>query len=153
MDSDEIAKAFRFFTEVGIIAQLSARLLEKHLPERLTEIHFGLLSHLSRRPAGDTPQQLAFAFQVPKTSMTHMVKVLQSEVAIEVVPNPDDERSKIAKITPKGEALIKAAIEGMSAEVAQMQPAFESDHVAASLTHLEAIRSQLDTARNKERPT
>ena len=70
MDDDSTHNVFRFFTEVGIIAQFSARLIEKNLPERITHLHFGLLGDMSRRPDGETPQQLAYAFQVPKTSMT-----------------------------------------------------------------------------------
>ena len=68
MDNDKIAEAFHFFTEVGIIAQLSAILLERHLPGRLTNTHFGLLSHLSRRPEGSTPQQMA-AWYLKRQSM------------------------------------------------------------------------------------
>ena len=109
MDDDSTHNVFRFFTEVGIIAQFSARLIEKNLPERITHLHFGLLGHMSRRPDGETPQQLAYAFQVPKTSMTHMIRVLEAEGYIEIVPNPEDARSKLAKITPKGGELLMQA--------------------------------------------
>lgn len=122
MDDDRTHNVFRFFTEVGIIAQFSARLIEKNLPERITHLHFGLLRHMSRRPDGETPQQLAYAFQVPKTSMTHMIRVLETEGYIEIVPNPEDARSKLAKITPKGGELLMQAYAKSSQDAATMDP-------------------------------
>ena len=152
MDNDKIAEAFRFFTEVGIIAQLSATLLERHLPERLTNTHFGLLSHLSRRPEGSTPQQMAFAFQVPKTSMTHMIKVLEAEGCVDIGPNPEDARSKLVRITPEGGTVFQNALAGVTGEIAEMEPGLDLDAVRACLEPLATIRAQLETARNKDRP-
>ena len=77
MDDKATRTVFRFFTEVGIIHQLGRALIEARLPPDLTATHFGLVGHLSRRPEGETPLQLARAFQLPKTTMTHMLKVLQ----------------------------------------------------------------------------
>lgn len=143
---------FRFFTEVGIIAQLGATLLARHLPPRLSGVHFGLLSHLSRRPEGTTPLQLAFAFQVPKTSMTHMVKVLEAEGLITIAPNPQDARSKLARITPKGIGVVDATVSGVARDLRQMQPGFDVDLARDCLGPLARIRTQLDTARNSDRP-
>jgi len=153
MDEAKVRDAMRFFTEVGIIAQLSATLVEKHLPPRLTNTHFGLLSHLIRRPEGSTPQQMAFAFQVPKTSMTHMIKVLEAEGCIAIVPNPEDARSKLAQITQKGGGVFQKAVMGVAREMAEMEPGFDADTARACLEPLAAIRTQMDVARNKDRPS
>ena len=65
MDDTATQTVFRFFTEVGIIHQLGRALIEARLPPDLTATHFGLVGHLSRRPEGETPLQLARAFQLP----------------------------------------------------------------------------------------
>ena len=116
MDSADKQQVFRFFIEVGIIANLGAKIIEKHLPHRLTNIHFGMLNHLALRPNGAVPKQMAFAFQIPKTSMTHMLRVLEELELICVEPNPDDARSKLARIKPKGLALIDAAVNAAADE-------------------------------------
>ena len=149
MDDDSTHNVFRFFTEVGIIAQFSSRLIEKNLPERITHLHFGLLGQISRRPDGETPQQLAYAFQVPKTSMTHMIRVLEAEGYIEIVPNPEDARSKLAKITPKGGELLMQAYAKSAQDAATMDPPLLIDQVEQCLEHLAHIRAQLDAARDK----
>ena len=69
-------------------------------------VHFGLLNHLAKHPKGATPKRLAFAFQVPKTSMTHMVRVLEGEGLVETVPDPEDARSKVVRTTPQGGKLL-----------------------------------------------
>ena len=149
MEDDSIHNVFRFFTEVGIIAQFSARLIEKNLPERITHLHFGLLGHMSRRPDGETPQQLAYAFQVPKTSMTHMIRVLEAEGYIEIVPNPEDARSKLAKITPKGGELLMRAYAKSAQDAATMDPPLLVAQIEQCLEPLAQIRAQLDAARDK----
>jgi len=149
MDDDSTHNVFRFFTEVGIIAQFSARLIEKNLPERITHLHFGLLGDMSRRPDGETPQQLAYAFQVPKTSMTHMIRVLEAEGYIEIVPNPEDARSKLAKITSKGGKLLMQAYAKSAQDAATMDPPLLIDQIEQCLEPLAQIRAQLDAARDK----
>ena len=149
MDDGSTHNVFRFFTEVGIIAQFSARLIEKNLPERITHLHFGLLGQMSRRPDGETPQQLAYAFQVPKTSMTHMIRVLEAERYIEIVPNPEDAPSKLAKITPKGGELLMQAYAKSAQDAATMDPPLLIDQMEQCLEPLAQIRAQLDAARDK----
>ncbi len=104
MDKDAAQMLYRFFTEVGILYQLNRTMIEARLPGTMTTTHFGLLGHLSRRPDGETPMQLANAFQVPKTSMTHMIAVLEKRGLIAVEPNPEDKRSKIVQVTAEGAA-------------------------------------------------
>ena len=56
---------FQFFTEAGILAQLSRALFEARLPEGFTLSQFTVLNHLTRVKDGRTPLELARAFQVP----------------------------------------------------------------------------------------
>ncbi len=68
---------FRLFNEIGIIDQLATTFLESRLPEGLLAPHFTVLNHLVRVKDGRTPLELAMAFQVPKTTMTHQLGVLE----------------------------------------------------------------------------
>jgi len=72
---DEIFSAF--FLEVGILAQLSRTLFSLRLPPGISVSQFTVLNHLVRVRDGGTPLELARAFQVPKTSMTHSLNVLE----------------------------------------------------------------------------
>ena len=102
---DPTALYFRFFNEIGIIAQLSTVLLENRLPMGLLAPHFAVLNHLTRVGDGRTPQEMASAFQTPKATMTHQVGVLERHGLVESRPNPKDGRSKQVWLTDAGRAL------------------------------------------------
>ena len=139
----------RFFIEIGIINQLSNTLVESCLPGRMSSTQFGILGHLARRPSGETPLQLAHAFQVPKTTMTHMLAGLEAQGLIELRANTADKRSKIAASTPKGFDFL---VNTTSKIVEVFLPALEGIDpkvFADSLPNLEIIREKMDTARDK----
>ena len=69
---------FDLFNEIGIIHQLTTARLEAVLPDGLIAPHFAVLNHLARVGDGATPQRMARAFQVPKTSLTHTLKGLEA---------------------------------------------------------------------------
>ena len=73
-NSDEV---FGFFTEIGIINQLSTALFAKSLPNGVHPSHFSILNHLARRGDGTPPLRIASAMQVTKNTMTHSLNVLQ----------------------------------------------------------------------------
>lgn len=139
---------FQFFTEVGIIHQLSAKLLESHLPHALTNTHFGILGHLSRRPEGETPLQLANAFQQPKTTMTHMLKVLEKHRYITIGPNPADGRSKTVTATDAAHSLLMNTRMAMAPDMAKFVAQIDPDTIAALTPHLRKIREIMDRARD-----
>ncbi len=139
---------FQFFTEVGIIQQLSSKLLESHLPHNLTATHFGILSHLSRRPEGETPLQLANAFQQPKTTMTHMLKVLEKHRLVTIGPNPNDGRSKTVAATEAAGALLMQARMAMAPDMARFLSQIDPDVLSEITPHLTKIREVMDRARD-----
>ncbi len=79
---------FTLFNEVGIIGQLSGSLFERRLPDGFLVSHFSVLNHLVRLGEGKTPLDLARAFQVPKTTMTHTLAGLEGAGLIRFAPNP-----------------------------------------------------------------
>ena len=142
------ATIYRFFTEVGIINQLSSAKLESFLPGRMTSTQFGLLGHLSRRPEGETPLQLARAFQVPKTSMTHMLAGLETAGLVTIAPNAADKRSKIVQITPEGGVFLDQRMAEIGASLGPIMAQLGTTPFAEALPHLEQIRIALDAERD-----
>lgn len=145
---DQTAHVYRFFTEVGIINQLISTEVETFLPGRMTATQFGILGHLSRRPGGSTPLQLSNAFQVPKTSMTHMLMGLERLGFIELAPNPDDKRSKIARATRDGVRFLDLIMGRMTDRLAPVIDGAGTESFLACLPHLSRIREALDRARD-----
>ncbi len=79
---------FRLFNEIGIINQLTTTLLNNRLPAGLLAPHFTVLNHLVRVKDGRTPLEMAKAFQIPKTTMTHQIRVLERHGFVVQAPNP-----------------------------------------------------------------
>lgn len=101
---------FAFFSEIGIIHQLSSALLAKCLPDGVHPSHFAILNHLVRMGDGKTPIRIAGAMQVTKMTMTHSLKVLTTKGFITTGPNPDDARGKLVYLTDNGRAFREEAI-------------------------------------------
>lgn len=106
-NADEV---FGFFTEIGIINQLSTAMFAKSLPDDIHPSHFSILNHLVRRGDGKPPLQIASAMQVTKNTMTHSLKVLQDRGFIDVQPDPNDGRGKLVYLTEAGRAFREDAI-------------------------------------------
>ena len=138
---------FALFNEIGIVGQLSRTLFEARLPDGLLTAHFALVNHMVRLGDGQTPLALARAFQVPKTTMTHMISVLERHGFARLEPNPEDGRSKCLRLTGKGRAFREDAIAGLAPDLAAMADAVPPEVIARLLPDLETIRRYLDTHR------
>lgn len=146
---DTSALFFAFFNEVGIISQLSGRMLEAHLPKGFLVSHFAVLNHLTRLGDGRTPLAIARAFQVPKATMTHTLTGLTEAGLVRLDPNPQDGRSKHVMLTDKGRRFREEAIARLKPELARMAERFDASNIAALLPVLAEIRSYLDAAREE----
>ncbi|SHG92753.1 MarR family winged helix-turn-helix transcriptional regulator [Marivita hallyeonensis] len=138
---------FRLFNEIGIISQLSRAMFEARLPDGLVLPHFTVINHLIRVKDGQTPLQVARAFQVPKTSMTHTLAGLEKRGLVEMRANPEDARSKQVWLTDAGRRFRDDAIAGMAPDVAGIADTLPMDVVREITDHLEALRIRLDAAR------
>lgn len=141
------AEFFEVFNEIGIIEQLSRARLEARLPAGLIAPHFTVLNHLTRVSDGRTPMEMARAFQVPKTSMTHTLKGLEAHGLVELRANPDDGRSKRVWLTDKGRAVRADTIAALGPEFAELAQGFDMDRLTAILPVLRDLRIYLDKAR------
>lgn len=142
------ATLFAFFNEVGILAQLSRALFEARLPDGFNLPQFAVLNHLVRVKDGQTPLALARAFQVPKTSMTHSLAVLERHGLIEMRPNARDGRSKCVFLTDAGRAFRLAAIHRLQPDMAAVAARYPVDRLAAVLPVLAELRKTMDGMRD-----
>ncbi|TNC69824.1 MarR family winged helix-turn-helix transcriptional regulator [Rubellimicrobium roseum] len=143
---------FRVLNEVAIIDQLARALFEARLPSGFLVSHFSVLNHLIRVGDGRTPLELARAFQVPKTTMTHTLGGLERAHLVEMRPNPEDGRSKRVWITEEGRAFREEAIAGLGPDVARLAALVPEETMAALVPGLEALRRALDADRDRPGP-
>ncbi|MEX3006838.1 MarR family winged helix-turn-helix transcriptional regulator [Hoeflea sp. TYP-13] len=149
MDSKTLALYFTLFNEIGIIEQLSRALFESKLPTGFLISHFSVLNHLIRVQDGRTPLELANAFQVPKTTMTHTLSVLEKHTLVEMRPNPDDGRSKCVWLTPAGRKFRDGAIENMSPDMAVLAEKYPPEFIEGIIPKLAEIRQFMDAKRDE----
>ena len=140
---------FQFFSEIGIIEQLSRAMMEARLPDGFLMTHFTVLIHLERVGDGRTPLAIASAFQVPKTSMTHTLAGLVKNGLVDMRPNPKDGRSKQVWLTDKGRQFRMEAIGRLSSDFAELKRIFPPEKIAPLLPVLAEIRAYLDQLRDK----
>lgn len=148
MSDDDPSLLFDVFTEIGIIEQLSRTYLEARLPDGLIAPHFTVLNHLTRVADGRTPIDMARAFQVPKTSMTHTLKGLIAHGLVEIRPNPEDGRSKTVWLTDAGRALRARVIVDLIADFKRMMADYDIEPLMKAKPALSDLRKHMDAARD-----
>lgn len=148
MDRQDLGLYFVLFNEIGIIEQLIRTRLEARLPQGFLISHFAVLNHLIRVKDGQTPLVIARAFQVPKTTMTHTLGVLELRGLVDISPNPEDRRSKCVFITAAGRAFREQAITDIAPDLEAVRKRFPEDKISAIVPLLADIRQFLDDYRN-----
>ena len=102
---------FRILNWIGIIAQLQET-LGQHLlePLDLSMSAFVLLNHLGHRPeVTPTVMQIARARQQPQPGISKQLAKLEAKGLVQLLPHPDDQRSKLVRVTPAGRELHRQA--------------------------------------------
>lgn len=141
---------FEFFTQVGIIAQLSETMFSNVLPDGLHMSHFTLLNNLMRLGDGKTPLELATAFQVPKGTMTYTLKVLTARGLILQERNIEDKRSKLVYLTDTGRAYHGQALQAMGHAVFALEDRMPFEDMKNALPVLNELRAILDAHRSDD---
>ncbi|MEQ8859714.1 MAG: MarR family transcriptional regulator [Pseudomonadales bacterium] len=139
--------AYRFFNEIGIIAQLSANEMARVLPHGLTPSQFSVLNWFVRVDDEATPGRLATAFQVTKGAMTNTLKRLEEKGFVSVSPDPASGRRKLVHLTAAGRTAREAAVAATFPLLATLLEAVDRRRIDAMLPELEAVRRFLDEAR------
>lgn len=146
-ENSTAAEVFGFFTEIGIINQLSTAILAKSLPDGVHPSHFSILNHLVRRGDGKPPVRIASAMQVTKNTMTHSLKVLQDRNYIKVGPDPQDGRGKLVYLTDEGRAFREQAILNVTAAFGHIIGQDQLSIMRRTLGDLQEMRKHLDDNR------
>jgi len=147
MPDADLPLYFRLFNEIGIIEQLGRARFEARLPQGITVPHFSVLNHLIRVQDGRTPLELARAFQVPKTTVSHWLVGLEARGFVSLRPNPGDRRSKQVWLTEAGRAFRDKAIADIAPDLARLREIVDHDDVADLVARLERLRIWLDANR------
>lgn len=148
----DLRSFFQLFNEISILEQLSRAIFEARLPPGVLVSHFGVLNHLLRVGDGPTPLDLARAFQVPKTTLSHTLMLLERRGWIEMRPNPDDRRSKRVWITPEGRSFRDAAIASLAPDLEVLAARVDPALVTEMLPRIEELRRVLDASRDLSEP-
>ncbi len=98
---------------------------------------------------GGTPLEIANAFQVPQTTMTHTLLVLERHGLVETWPNPDDGRSKCVWLTSACHGFCDNAIIGMAPEMVLLAEKYPPEYVEDIIPKLAEIRKFLDARRDE----
>ena len=149
MADEDPGSYFALLYEVGIINQIGTAFLETRLPSGLLVSHFGVVSHLIRVRDGATPLELAAAFQVAKTTMSHTLAGLEKHRFVEMRPNPEDKRSKQVWLTPAGKRFRDDALAELAPVLASLGKRFSSKRVAQMLPDLAEFRAAIDQLRDE----
>ena len=147
MNSTPLTLSFSLFNEIAKIYQLSSAAMKAKLPDGLLTSHFGVLNHLMNVHDGRTPIELARAFQVPKTTMTHTLSGLEKHSLVGFGLHPKDGRSKCAWITDAGRGFVGQAVFNMAPELTKNLSHLSTDQVSALVNDLALIRESLDLGR------
>ncbi len=138
---------FNFFTEVGIISQLSTSLFERALPDGLTSSQFSVLNWFSRVDTEAAPGRLATAFQVTAGAMTNTLKKLEAKGLIAIEPDASSGRQKIVTRTAKGEEMRDLAIAASAPVFEEFALLFAETEIPQQLPGLQKMRKYLDERR------
>lgn len=143
----QTASLFQVMNEIGIINQLGTTLFAKRMPLPLTMPQFSVLNHLIRVGEGTTPKNIASAFQVPNTSMSHTLGLLQHNGFITYQVNASDRRSKTVWLTDKGRTIHQRAIETLAGELGHLNDILSAKELEALLGSLTRVRQFMDDNR------
>ena len=92
---------------------------------------------------------MARAFQVPKTTLTHTLKGLESRGLIDMRPNPDDGRSKLVYLTDKGRALRQETIAALGPDFDRIAERLDMAALQKIVPTLKDLRVFLDDDANR----
>ncbi len=138
---------FRFFNEIGIIAQLSQRLFENVLPQGMTLAQFVVLNHFVRLGGERSPAALANAFQVTRATMTSTLQRLEGKEFVEIRPDPSDGRAKRVALTEKGREMRDLCIRSLAPEIERIAEKAQGHAIDALIPPLTGVRQMLDVDR------
>ena len=146
---EQTRAVFRFFSEIGILNQLSTAELTRALSPEMNPSEFGVLTHFIRLNHAVTPTYLAKAFQMAKPSMTAILARLERKGFVSIRSGSKDRRRKYVSLTDAGRAAHGAALAKIAPLFAARLSGFDIAKLDAILPLLSDLRAHMDAARNE----
>jgi DNA-binding MarR family transcriptional regulator len=145
---------FRIVNWIGIIEQLAGSAANRVLaPLDLPMPQFILLNHLVNRPGGDagghTIMAMARALQQPQPGITKTAQKLLDKGFLAERANPQDGRSKLLRLTPKGATAHQAAIAALMPELARAFEGWSEAEMRRLFAALDRLKVWLDADRDR----
>jgi len=135
------------FAEIAAIDQLATVRMERALPAGLSKAQFTLLDRLARGDGGETPAELARAFQLTKGALTNTLARLAAAGFITVVADEADARKKRATVTEAGAAAHRQALAALRPITESARRALPETEFAAALPFLQSLKAWLEQNR------
>lgn len=147
MSNDPIE--FVLFNEIGIIDQLGGAMFERAMPKGMTQAQFTVLNHFVRLGHNErSPAQLANAFQLTRPTMTSTLGRMEKAGLVNTRPDPDDGRSKLVSLTPKGREMRERCIAALIPLLSVLKGVLDEQEVRNVVPILRKLRVALDKARD-----
>ena len=144
----DLELAYKFFNEIGIIAQLATNQMQRRLTDGLTSSQFSVLNWFVRVDDQATPGRLAKAFQVTNGAMTNTLRKLANKKFVSIEPDPASGRRKIIRLTPAGRGARDRAVAATFPELQSFLDAFDASVLTEAMPLLARVRQFLDAARD-----
>jgi len=141
--------AFRVFTEIGILSQLTSTVAERVLPDGMTMAQFSVLNHFARVGGRWRPSDLASAFQVTKATMTSTLKRLEAKGLVAIAADEADGRGRRVEMTGAGAAMRGACLATLGPQLTGIVRAVGVEPFDQALGPLTALRLALDRQREE----
>ena len=138
---------WRIFNWIGIINQLATTRASRTLGElKLPFPQFVLLNHFSHRPQeAKTVTSVAQAMQQPQPGITKTIQKMIARKLLRSDPAPDDARSKLITITPKGLELHARAVQAFVPRFAEVFSGWDDREMEELSQKLDKLKVWLDT--------
>lgn len=127
------------------LSQQTQRLLDEHIDmSRMAGGAFAVYSVVgAAEPV--TPSRLAEVLGMPPTSLSYIIRRMHEAGHLKRVRNPDDGRSVLLRLTPRGRKILDEALRGFADAIAAFRAELDVEEPVL-LTHLEAMSAALARA-------
>jgi DNA-binding MarR family transcriptional regulator len=138
---------WRIFNWIGIINQLATARANRTLEElKLPFPQFIILNHFSHRPLeAKTVTSVASAMQQPQPGVTKTIQKMVARKLLKSDPSPDDARSKLLSITPKGLEIQARAIAAFIPRFGEAFQGWEDKEMEDLVRQLDRLKVWMDT--------
>lgn len=126
------------------LSQLTRTLLNDHLGDVMSPGDFALYSVVLAE-GKVTPSRLANILGMPPTTLSYVIRQMQERGDLRRLRNPDDGRSVLLQLTPKGRRLTERAMVGFNHAIGAFRDELDVDEPDL-LQHLEAMTAALERA-------